>query len=76
MSVCPGHFGHIELAKPVYHVGELRHGFVLKWISLTVFCFFCRFYQQGQEGAGDRVLQLRQNKAWWSETHFGGWSSL
>lgn len=21
MSVCPGHFGHIELAKPVFHVG-------------------------------------------------------
>jgi len=20
---CPGHFGHIELAKPVYHVGFL-----------------------------------------------------
>jgi DNA-directed RNA polymerase II subunit RPB1 len=21
MVDCPGHFGHIELAKPVYHVG-------------------------------------------------------
>ena len=22
MSECPGHFGHIELARPVFHVGE------------------------------------------------------
>jgi DNA-directed RNA polymerase II subunit RPB1 len=22
MSECPGHFGHIELARPVYHPGE------------------------------------------------------
>ncbi|KNC70757.1 hypothetical protein SARC_16715, partial [Sphaeroforma arctica JP610] len=21
---CPGHFGHIELAKPVYHVGFIK----------------------------------------------------
>lgn len=23
MQECPGHFGHIDLAKPVYHVGFL-----------------------------------------------------
>ena len=23
MSECPGHFGHIELARPVFHVGTL-----------------------------------------------------
>jgi DNA-directed RNA polymerase II subunit RPB1 len=23
MAECPGHFGHIELAKPVYHAGFL-----------------------------------------------------
>jgi DNA-directed RNA polymerase beta' subunit len=22
MSECPGHFGHIELARPIYHPGE------------------------------------------------------
>lgn len=22
MAECPGHFGHIELAKPVYHIGK------------------------------------------------------
>jgi DNA-directed RNA polymerase II subunit RPB1 len=24
MNVCPGHFGHIELAKPVYHPGFIK----------------------------------------------------
>ncbi len=23
MSECPGHFGHIELARPVFHPGEI-----------------------------------------------------
>lgn len=23
MAECPGHFGHIELAKPVYHIGKV-----------------------------------------------------
>ena len=23
MTECPGHFGHIELAKPVFHIGEI-----------------------------------------------------
>lgn len=22
MAECPGHFGHIDLAKPVYHIGK------------------------------------------------------
>ncbi|XP_013419697.1 DNA-directed RNA polymerase II subunit RPB1-like isoform X2 [Lingula anatina] len=37
MSECPGHFAHIELAKPVYHVG-----FLTKTIKiLRCVCFFC-----------------------------------
>ncbi|OWF51528.1 DNA-directed RNA polymerase II subunit RPB1-like [Mizuhopecten yessoensis] len=37
MSECPGHFGHIELAKPVFHVG-----FFTKTIKvLRCVCFFC-----------------------------------
>lgn len=24
MAECPGHFAHIELAKPVYHIGNYR----------------------------------------------------
>ena len=23
MAECPGHFGHIELAKPVFHIGKV-----------------------------------------------------
>ena len=34
---CPGHFGHLELARPVFHVG---------WLATTIkvmrcFCYFC-----------------------------------
>jgi DNA-directed RNA polymerase II subunit RPB1 len=34
---CPGHFGHIELAKPVFHVG-----FLTKTIKIIrCVCFYC-----------------------------------
>lgn len=37
MSECPGHFGHIDLAKPVFHVG-----FVTKTLKiLRCVCFYC-----------------------------------
>ncbi|CDW74169.1 dna-directed rna polymerase ii subunit rpb1-like [Stylonychia lemnae] len=34
---CPGHFGHIELAKPVYHIGCLEY--VMKLLRCV--CFSC-----------------------------------
>jgi DNA-directed RNA polymerase II subunit RPB1 len=34
---CPGHFGHLELAKPVYHFGFVTQ--ILK--ILRCFCFQC-----------------------------------
>ena len=37
MTDCPGHFGHIELARPVYHIGFLGK---VKKILETV-CFNC-----------------------------------
>lgn len=37
MNDCPGHFGHLELAKPVFHVGFLAK---TKKI-LECVCFFC-----------------------------------
>jgi len=37
MSECPGHFGHIELAKPVFHIGFITT--VLK--VLRCVCFHC-----------------------------------
>uniref|UniRef100_T1GP50 DNA-directed RNA polymerase subunit n=1 Tax=Megaselia scalaris TaxID=36166 RepID=T1GP50_MEGSC len=37
MTECPGHFGHIDLSKPVFHVG-----FVTKTIKiLRCVCFYC-----------------------------------
>lgn len=37
MTECPGHFGHIELAKPVFHIG-----FLVKTIKIIrCVCFFC-----------------------------------
>ena len=37
MTNCPGHFGHIELAKPVFHVG-----FLSKTVKiLRCVCFYC-----------------------------------
>lgn len=37
MTTCPGHFGHIELAKPVFHVGYLTK--VVKLLRCV--CFYC-----------------------------------
>lgn len=37
MSDCPGHFGHIELARPVYHIGFIKK---VKKILESV-CFHC-----------------------------------
>ena len=34
---CPGHFGHLELAKAVYHVGFLTQTVKV----LRCFCFYC-----------------------------------
>ena len=37
MTECPGHFGHLELAKPVFHIG-----FLTKCIKiLRCVCFYC-----------------------------------
>ncbi|UYV83040.1 POLR2A [Cordylochernes scorpioides] len=37
MTECPGHFGHIELAKPVFHVGFLTKSIKV----LRCVCFYC-----------------------------------
>ena len=39
MAECPGHFGHIELARPVFHIGNYLHSqlcrvFIWKQVSL------------------------------------------
>ncbi|MEM1961719.1 MAG: DNA-directed RNA polymerase subunit A' [Sulfolobales archaeon] len=37
LAQCPGHFGHLELAKPVIHIGFVRHIFML----LKATCHSC-----------------------------------
>ena len=37
ISVCPGHPGHIDLSKPVFHVGFLQK--IVK--TLRSVCFYC-----------------------------------
>ncbi|VDQ00589.1 unnamed protein product [Trichobilharzia regenti] len=37
VSSCPGHFGHVELAKPVFHIGFLKKTVKV----LRCVCFYC-----------------------------------
>jgi DNA-directed RNA polymerase II subunit RPB1 len=37
MTDCPGHFGHLELAKPMFHIGFI--GTVMKVLKCV--CFHC-----------------------------------
>ncbi len=36
MSECPGHFGHIELARPVFHPGALCYLFERDWSNASL----------------------------------------
>lgn len=40
MSECPGHFGHIELARPVFHIGIAEHS------PINVVYYSWAFHQQ------------------------------
>ena len=48
MTNCPGHFGHIELAKPVYHIGYLTKTIKI----LRCVCFYCSKLLIDQVGDG------------------------
>lgn len=37
MTDCPGHFGHIDLAKPVFHIGFMQKTMKI----LRCVCFYC-----------------------------------
>lgn len=37
MNECPGHFGHMELAKPVFHIGFMQKTMKM----LRCVCFYC-----------------------------------
>lgn len=48
MSECPGHFAHIELAKPVYHIGMFyRSRLISRWVIQMIYqmCFLILLYR-------------------------------
>lgn len=47
MAECPGHFGHIELATPVFHVGLL----LSTWSYMFTSSYSSRFYIQNKKAA-------------------------
>ena len=57
---CPGHFGHIELAKPMYHYGFLKT--VLK--ALRCVCMYCsKLLCDGNDATVTRALRIKNPKA-------------
>ena len=55
---CPGHFAHIELARPVFHIGMLD--MVRK--LLKVFCFNCSKLLVSNEEARARLAKIKYPK--------------
>eukprot|EP01132_Coremiostelium_polycephalum_P012859 gene12859-15717_t len=59
MAECPGHFGHIELAKPVFHIGFINT--VLK--VLRCVCFHCsKLLTDTGESSFRSALKIRNPK--------------
>ena len=54
MDECPGHFGHIELARKVYHIGLLEY--VIK--VLRTVCFNCSKLLIAREKISDELKYL------------------
>jgi hypothetical protein len=66
MSECPGHFGHIELARPVFHIGESAVSHPLPSLSVTnvwIPPHFFRFPHQSQEDSRVHLRQLWKAKS-------------
>ena len=55
ISECPGHFAHIELAKPVFHIGFLTKSIKV----LRCVCFYCSklLYDTVSDSVGHRFKQ-------------------
>lgn len=56
MEECPGHFGHINLAKRVYHIGLLTH--TMK--TLRTVCFNCSKMLIARDKTGSDYAHLSQ----------------
>ena len=57
MSECPGHFGHIELAVPVFHIGMCCR--ILSSLCCA-YTYLTRFHDQNKEITRNSLPQLRQ----------------
>lgn len=57
---CPGHFGHIELAVPVFHVGMSPSSSLIS--HTTGLTRFCRFHHEDQEDSRVSLPQLWQTQ--------------
>ncbi|CAF0829448.1 unnamed protein product, partial [Didymodactylos carnosus] len=56
---CPGHFGHIELTKPVFHVGYLKKTVKI----LRCICFYCSKLRRNLQHAKiQKILQITKNQ--------------
>lgn len=58
MSECSGHFGHIELARPIFHIGMSSLACCRPW-PLTRSCTCLRFLDEDQENSGMRLCAVR-----------------
>lgn len=63
LETCPGHFGHIELAEPMYHIGFI--GYVYR--VLQCICFKCArlrddFNDEKQASLKKQILMLNGEK--------------
>ena len=57
---CPGHFGHIELAKPVFHAGLIEY--IRK--VLRIVCFNCsKLLAPRKKETRDEIMKIKNNKA-------------
>ena len=60
LKECPGHFGHIELAKPMYHYGFLKTA--LK--ALRCVCMYCsKLLCDGNDASVIRAMRIKHPKS-------------
>ena len=62
---CPGHFGHIELAKPVYNY----HFIDITIKLLKCICFRCGKLRINKESSKLNDIKKKSNKVRWSEIY-------
>ncbi|KAJ3686396.1 hypothetical protein LUZ61_015560 [Rhynchospora tenuis] len=59
MAECPGHFGHLELAKPMFHIGFLKTVLLI----MQCVCFNCsKILADEDDACFKRALKIRNPK--------------